>query len=347
MKKCLAFVLGGGGARGAMQVGALRALFEADLKPDLLVGTSIGAINATGLAVWGMNQAGLEKLEHAYQLMEDSKLMDPRLLQFAWNAVSKRQDYRSHRSAREILIAAGITPEFRFGQIQNVRLATIAADLDAGEPFIYGLDSEHSVLEGMMASFTIPPWFAPIEQEGQYIIDGGALSNLPIEPAIRLGATEIIALDLHDPDSYTDLSKTTGPLLPKLASAITQRQLGLEMELASARGVSVQYVSLRSTPAVPLWDFKSHQELFKVGYETMKNEMSGWPQKSQPTQSLLHFFTKNQPSWISAGIRKVKHLVRSAAGTSTKPSQTDSTPVEMTSVRISMETDQLDKRPIA
>ena len=299
MKKNLAFVLGGGGARGAMQVGALRALLEAGLKPDLLVGTSIGAINATGLAVWGMNQTGLEKLEHAYQLMEDSKLMDPRLLEFAWNAVSKRQDYRSHRSAREILIAAGITPEVRFGQIQNVRLATIAADLDAGEPSIYGLDPEHSVLEGMMASFTIPPWFAPIEKDGQYIIDGGALSNLPIEPAIRLGATEIIALDLHDPDSYSDLSKTTGPLLTKLASAITQRQLGLEMELASACGVSVHYVSLRSTPAVPLWDFKSHQELFKVGYETMKNEMSSWTPKSQSSMDFLRLFTKKLSSVVT------------------------------------------------
>ncbi|NWF65824.1 MAG: patatin-like phospholipase family protein [Chloroflexi bacterium] len=283
-----------------MQVGALRALLEAGLKPDLLVGTSIGAINATGLAVWGVDQAGLEKLEHAYQLMEDSKLMDPRLLQFAWNAVSKRQDNRSHRSAREILIAAGIAPEFRFGQIQNVRLATVAADLDAGVPSIYGLDPEHSVLEGVMASFTIPPWFAPIEKEGQYIIDGGALSNLPIEPAIRLGATEIIALDLHDPDSYADLSKTTGPLLPKLASAITQRQRDLEMELAAAHGVSVRYVSLRSTPAVPLWDFKSHQELFKIGYETMKNEMLRWPQKSQPAQAFLRLFRKKQPSWLSA-----------------------------------------------
>jgi NTE family protein len=299
MKKKLAFVLGGGGARGAMQVGALRALLEAGLKPDLLVGTSIGAINATGLAVWGVNQAGLEKLEHTYQLMEDSKLMDPRLLQFAWNAVSKRQDYRSHRSAREILIAAGITPEFRFGQIRNVRLATVAADLDAGEPSIYGLDPEHSVLEGVMASFTIPPWFAPIEKEGQYIIDGGALSNLPIEPAIRLGATKIIALDLQDPNSYADLSKTTGPLLTKLASAITQRERGLEMELASARRVSVQYVSLRSTPPVPIWDFKTHRDLFKVGYETMKNEMSSWQQNSYSAMAFLRLFTK-KTSWISA-----------------------------------------------
>ena len=53
MEKCLAFVLGGGGARGALQVGAFRALFEAGYQPDLLVGTSIGAVNAAGLAIVG------------------------------------------------------------------------------------------------------------------------------------------------------------------------------------------------------------------------------------------------------------------------------------------------------
>jgi NTE family protein len=298
MKKCLAFVLGGGGARGAMQVGALRALFEAGLKPDLLVGTSIGAINATALAIWGMDLAGIEALEHAYQRMQDSKLLDPRLLQFAWNAVSRSQNHRGSRYAREFLISEGILPDLRFGQLKNVRLATVAADLHTGGPVIYGWDPEQSVMEGVLASIAIPPWFAPIERHGQYIVDGGALSNLPIEPAIRLGATEIIALDLHDAEAYGDVSKTIDPLLPKLASAVTRRQLGLEMELASARGVSVQYVSLRSTPPVPLWDFKTHRDLFKTGYETMKNEMAGWTRNSQPSAAMvfLRFFTKKQPS---------------------------------------------------
>jgi NTE family protein len=300
MKKCLAFVLGGGGARGAMQVGALRALFEAGLKPDLLVGTSIGAINATGLALWGVNLAGIEALEHAYQRMQDSRLLDPRLIEFAWNAVSKRQNLRGSRFAREFLIAEGILPDFRFSQIKNVRLATVAADLHTAGPVIYGWDPEQSVMEGVLASIAIPPWFAPIEKDGQYIIDGGALSNLPIEPAIRLGATEIVALDLHDSDAYGELNKTIDPLLTNLASAITQRQLELEMELASARGVSVHYVPLRSTPPVPLWDFKTHRDLFKIGYETMKNEMSGWPQNHHPAMAFLRFITKKQASWRSA-----------------------------------------------
>jgi NTE family protein len=298
MKKCLAFVLGGGGARGAMQVGALRALFEARVKPDLLVGTSVGAINATALALWGLDLAGIEALERLYQRMQHSRLLDPRLFQFAWNAVSKRQNHVGSRSAREFLIAEGILPDLRFGQLKDIRLATVAADLHTGGPIIYGLDPDHSVMEGVLASIAIPPWFAPIESDGQYIVDGGALSNLPIEPAIRLGATEIIALDLHDPDSYADLNNTIDPLLTKLAAAITLRQRGLEMELASAHGVSVHYVSLRSTPPVPLWDFKTHRDLFKIGYETMKNEMSRWSRKSQPSTAMMfrRLFTKKQPS---------------------------------------------------
>jgi NTE family protein len=300
MKKCLAFVLGGGGARGALQVGALRALLEAGRKPDLLVGTSIGAINATALALWGINLDGIEALERAYQRMQDSKLLDPRLLQFAWNAVSRSQNHRGSRSAREFLIAEGVLPDLRFGQLKNVRLATVAANLHTGGPVIYGCDPEQSVMEGVLASIAIPPWFAPIEREGQYIVDGGALSNLPVEPAIRLGATEIIALDLHDDDAYGDVSKTIDPLLTKLASAVTRRQLDLEMELAAARGVSVHYVSLRSMPPVPLWDFKTHRDLFRTGYETMKNEMAGWAGNNPRPMAFLPFSKKKQSLQKSA-----------------------------------------------
>jgi NTE family protein len=289
-----------------MQVGALRALFEAGIKPDLLVGTSIGAINATALALWGVDLAGIEALERAYQRMLESKLLDPRLLEFAWNAVLRSQNHRGSRSAREFVIAEGILPDLRFGQLKNVRLATVAADLHTGGPVIYGWDPEQSVMEGVLASIAIPPWFAPIEKDGQYIVDGGALSNLPIEPAIRLGATEIIALDLHDSDAYADVNKTIDPLVTKLASAVTQRQLGLEMELASARGVSVHYVPLRSTPPVPLWDFKTHRDLFKTGYEIMKNEMARWPQKSQPTANnhSLRLFTKKTNPLHESGRNK-------------------------------------------
>jgi NTE family protein len=303
MKKNLALVLGGGGARGAMQVGALRALLEAGLKPDILVGTSIGAVNATALALWGINLQGIEVLEGVYQRMQDSKLLDPHLLQFAWHAVSRQPNHRGTRSARDFMTAEGITPAIRFRHISTVRLAVVASDLHAGRPVIFGLDPEQSVAEGVLASIAIPPWFAPIEKDGQYIIDGGAVCNLPIEPALQLGATHIIALDLQDPDVGSASNNKGDPFLTRLAFAINRRQLGLEMELASARGVPVRYVSLRSTPAVPIWDFTSHRHLMSVGYDFMKNEMSGWPGESPSPTGFLQLLTRK----ISCAASRARH----------------------------------------
>ena len=304
MEKCLAFVLGGGGARGAMQVGAIRALFEAGPQPDLLVGTSIGAANSAMLALWGMNMAGIEALELAYQHMSDARLMDPNLAKFAWNTVSGRPNLRGSQYAREFLIAQGLSPELRFGQIRNVRLATVAADLHTRQPFIYGLDPEQSVLEGVLASTAIPPWFAPIENDGHCLIDGGALSNLPIEPALALGATEIIALDLSDPGklaegSYSNNSNNN-PYVKHLISAVVQREIALEMELAATRKVPVKYVRLTSSPYVQTWDFSSHRDLFKIGYEIMRSEMSSWPEHRRSLVAFPHIFRKKQPALISA-----------------------------------------------
>lgn len=78
--------------------------------------------------------------------------MDPNLAKFAWSRVSRRPNLRGSQYAREFLIDEGFSPELRFGQIQDVRLATVAADLHTRKPFIYGLDPEQSILEGLMAS---------------------------------------------------------------------------------------------------------------------------------------------------------------------------------------------------
>lgn len=74
LQRPLAFVLGGGGARGAFQAGALRALFEAGIKPDILVGTSIGGLNAAYLALHGLDDAGLMALEAQWKTPGISRL---------------------------------------------------------------------------------------------------------------------------------------------------------------------------------------------------------------------------------------------------------------------------------
>ena len=285
MKKNLAFVLGGGGARGALQVGALRALFEAGYQPDLLVGTSIGAANAAGLALWGANLDGVAALEKAYQSTAEGNLMDSpgRLV---WHAISGRPFYTSKR-AKEFLIAAGITPDMLFGHVQNPRLGLVGAEMGSGHPLIYGLDPGQSVLEGVLASCAVPPWFEPIENDDQLILDGGALSNLPIEPALIMGATEIIALDLSVSPS------TSGPMnrfnqLERSISAFRKREIDLEIALAEAKGVPVHYMQLQSFPPIQMWDFSTYRNLIEIGYETAKKHISEWNQirRSNPVARL-------------------------------------------------------------
>jgi NTE family protein len=281
MGKCLAFVLGGGGARGALQVGALRALFEAGYKPDLLVGTSIGAANAAGLAMWGVNLEGVTALEDAYQSIAEDHLMDPpgRLV---WHTISGRPYYTSKR-AKEFLIAAGITPDLRFDQIQNVRLGLVGAEMGLGQPLIYGIDPGQSVLEGVLASCSVPPWFEPIENDGQLIVDGGALSNLPIEPALIMGATEIIALDLSvSPTTSNPIHSLNR--LEKSFPAFMKRVIYLETALAASKGVPVHFMRLQVFPPIQMWDFSTYRDLIKTGYETATRRISDWNQirRSEP-----------------------------------------------------------------
>ncbi len=277
MKKCLAFVLGGGGARGAMQVGAIRALLEAGVRPDLLVGTSVGAANAAALALWGLDAAGLQRLEQVYENMASSGIMDPQLALFLLTSLSKRPNLRGSRRIRDFLISEGLVPDLLFKQLRRVRLAVVGADLHTGEPVIFGRDSEQSVLDGVLASTALPPWFAPLDLgEGHHVIDGGAVSNLPIEAAVEMGATRIIALDLNEPEDSGTADYSPTWYLGKLANASSRRVTALELALARSRGVSVYHMSLRSSPSVPIWDFTSHRKLLQVGYELALKESQQW-----------------------------------------------------------------------
>jgi NTE family protein len=276
MEKCLAFVLGGGGARGALQLGALRALFEAGFKPDLLVGTSIGAVNAAGLALWGTDLAGIEYLERAYQEVADAHVMDPRLARITLRALSGRPNQHASRWVKAYLNSKGVTSDLRFDQVPHARLGLIGADLNTGQPVIYGQDTSQCVFEGIMASIAIPPWFTPLNKDGHTIMDGGTLSNLPVEPAMTLGATEIIALDLDDPEGMLGFGIAQSQQLEKLVSSVTRRQARLELALAAARSVPVHYLMLKSSPPIPIWDFSKTRELTQVGYEIARKEIPGW-----------------------------------------------------------------------
>lgn len=303
MKKQLAFVLGGGGSRGAMQVGALRALLEAGYLPDLVTGASIGAANGAFLAVHGFNSFGLQKLEQVWRSTVNQDLLPTNLWWQMMQAFFQRsrlhgnRGFSNHGSSnhsfsnqgfsqdriRQFAIANGLAPDLRFRDMIGVKLYPVAADLNSGCSVVFGLDPQDSVLECVLASMSLPPWMAPAEKDGRWLVDGGAVSNLPIEAALQQGATEIIALDLFDPAELGTRLNGFSDFFIKLDKTVESRQTQLELELAEARGVPVRRIVLTGEKPVPLWDFRQSAALMERGYQLACQAMAGWPPEAQPS----------------------------------------------------------------
>lgn len=268
-----ALVLSGGGARGALQVGALRALHETGYRPDLIVGTSVGAMNAAVLGLHGMTAAGIAALEAAWRAVAASDLVPPGYLWLTLRTLFGRRDNQLDSKIRAFLIEQGIGPSFTFHDLKGVPVRIVAADLRAAQPVVYGADPAGNVLEAILASTAIPPWVHPLEDQGHLLLDGGAVSNLPIESALAAGATEITALDLCDPRSPFNLGDT-GEWTYLLLNTVHRRQAALEMALAEARGVPVRLLRLRcSDGPVSMWDFQRSDELMAEGYALAREQL--------------------------------------------------------------------------
>ena len=275
-KRKLAFVLGGGGARGALQVGALRALLEAGHTPDLVVGTSIGALNAAFLGLHGFNTAALAALEATWRDAAAADLLPSRYVWLTVRTLFGRGGAHRETQMRVFLADHGITPDLRFGDLRGVPVRLVAADLNGFQPAIFGASPDDLVQDGVLASAALPPWIHPLERNGRMLLDGGMVSNVPIEPALNAGATEIVALDISEPNVPPGDELGFGAWLNKLSNTLLLRQFDLELALAEARKVPVRRIWLRLDHVVALWDFSHTDELMSAGYALAKAEIAAW-----------------------------------------------------------------------
>jgi len=270
----LALVMSGGGAHGALQAGALRALWEYNVQPDLLVGTSIGAVNGAFIALKGWSQETLQALEDNWRQVAHENPLPGNYLWLSMSTVFGKPGEGVTRHLKDLFAAYGLTETMRFSETR-LPLAMVASDLNCGEPVIYGLSPHDSVMEGLLTSTALPPWIRPIEKNGKTLVDGAFVSNLPLEPAMTMGAGEIIALDLSDTLGIQSEHKKSKPFLSKTVFATLCRQRSLEMALAQARNIPVRLISLRSRDNVTLWDFTHSAQLIEEGYEITCRAIAG------------------------------------------------------------------------
>jgi NTE family protein len=180
-----AFVLGGGGPLGAVQVGMLQAVLARGLQPDMLLGCSVGAINAVCLA-GAPTPAGGERLAEIWRGLEADSIIASGHLSRLWLLARKGLALQSNDGLRAL-----IESSIDYGTFEEaaVELHVVATSMRTGRERWF---SSGEVVEPVLASAALPAIFPPVEIDGELFIDGAVVDNVPISRAVALGATRVV-----------------------------------------------------------------------------------------------------------------------------------------------------------
>jgi NTE family protein len=181
-----AFVLAGGGSFGSVQVGMLRALVARGVTADMVVGSSVGAMNAAFYA--GVPTAeGIEKLAAIWRSLRRQDVFPVTLRTLI--GFIRRRDFLVATDGVRRLIETHVP--YRNLEEAKIPLHVVATDLLSGETVVL---SKGSVAQAILASTAIPAAFAPVQLESLYLADGAITCNTPVRVAIARGARRLIVL---------------------------------------------------------------------------------------------------------------------------------------------------------
>lgn len=271
-----AFVLSGGANYGAQQVGALEVLFEHSIQPDMVMGVSAGALNAAWVA---MNPTldGVQELARIWR--EDAATSIPPVgpLTALLRLIGGKDSLLSNDSLLQFLRRWPFA-ESVFGEFSHPRLYTVAANYDTGVLRIFGDDPNDRLLDGLMTSTAMPPFYPPWEVDGVPYLDGGVISHLPLQAAIERGADEIFALR-----NGHGFMPTTAPAQRNVfavgaqaISLLVERQATLEIKAVQRdRSVRLHLINLHTDDDPGLWNFTRAAELMVAGRRIAEEYLSG------------------------------------------------------------------------
>ncbi len=189
----LGLVLGGGAAKGYAHIGAIRVLEEEGIKPDIVVGASMGALIG-GFYAAGFNSKTLEEIG----LKIDKK--------------KKRWLFKPHLSKKGLVegrnVIKFLSSYLGGKKIENLpkKYAAVATDIENEVEIII---DKGNLIQGIRAAVSIPVVFMPHNYQGRVLIDGGFINPLPITVAQKLGAKKIIAVNVLRRVGYEQLQLTS------------------------------------------------------------------------------------------------------------------------------------------
>lgn len=186
----VAFVLGGGGVLGAGEVGMLRALLEAGITPDLVVGTSVGALNGAFVAADPTVETTVRLAELWRQMSAEGGVFSGSVAQRVGRAVRSRTHLHGRGPLRQLL-ADNLAVE----RIEDlvVPFQCVAASIERAAEHWF---TEGSLSDAVMASAAVPGLLAPVEIGDEHFLDGGLVNSIPVSRAVELGARTVYVLQV-------------------------------------------------------------------------------------------------------------------------------------------------------
>lgn len=195
-----AFVLAGGGSLGAVEVGMLRALEAAGVRPDLVVGSSVGAINSVFYAA-DPTRDGIGRLERIWRGLRRQDVFPVAVAGLTLGLLGRNGHLLSPAALGRLLRH---NLPVKWLEDTTIPVCVIATDILRGSEVRL---SSGPAVPALLASAAIPGLFPPVRIGDRLLVDGGVANHTPISTAIALGATHVVVLPAGFPCMRADVPR--------------------------------------------------------------------------------------------------------------------------------------------
>ncbi|MGZ3113452.1 patatin-like phospholipase family protein [Streptomyces sp. H62] len=258
----VAVVVGAGGVLGAAHVGVGHALEQRGFRPDMIIGTSVGALNGAIAAAHPDRAAPW--LEHVWTELRRRDV-------YQLGLPSSRASIFTDRGLRRLIARAGLPSRI---ERLAVPFTAVAMDLVTGAPALL----DHGDLEtALLASAAIPGILPPVDREGRTLVDGGLIAYVPVLAALRAGAASVVVVPTG-PES-SPLPDTTPPpragaIAARVGLVLMHRQIERDLTEVSRRVPTVVLPTGTDVWPAP-WDFRHSRRLIDAAATTAGRFIDG------------------------------------------------------------------------
>jgi NTE family protein len=242
-----AFVLGGGGRLGAAEVGMLAALLDSDVQPDLVVGTSIGALNGVAVALDPSPQ-GADRLRTLWAEVVHSGVFGGSIVDRVRHLARHRTSLHSGEPLDRLI--RSVVGDLDIEALE-VEFQCVASCIETAAPAWF---DRGPAVPAVMASCAVPGLLPAVEIDGRHYLDGGIVDSIPVQRALDLGARRVFVLQvgrieepLRPPRHPQEVAVVAFELARRnrFASAMSALPEGVEVHVLPTGGTGPRATDLR------------------------------------------------------------------------------------------------------